>query len=132
MAKFRLNPASVFTIGGNAIACVTEVTIDEAADDYMSNCSGQTFRTHVDGMVNVTGSANFEIETDDVTELGYIEPGDNGALVLRPAGITAGMINIASTNLIVLSRSVTFSSTGLATGSFTFVCDDLAITAIAP
>lgn len=132
MAKFRLNANSVFTIGGNTIACVTEVSIDDSVDDYVSRCAGLGTTEHIPGQITVTGSGSFEIEQDAATELGYLAPGTTGALVLRPNGTTSGDLDITSTNLTVLSRSMAFSSTGLSTGSFTFACDDLTIAAIAP
>lgn len=132
MAKFRLNPASVLTIGGNAVACVTEVSIDESVDDYTSNCAGLTTREHIAGMKNVTGSISFEIATDDSAELAYIAPGTTGALVFRPAGTTSGDLDITSTKITILGRSPVFSSQGLSTGSVTFALDDITIGAIAP
>lgn len=130
MAKFRLNSASVFTIGANAIDCFTDITINEVTDDFISNCAGNTTKQHVSGLLDITGSASFEIETDADTELGYIDPGTTGALVLRPAGITSGDLDITSTNITVMNRDQVYSSTGLSTGSFTFTLDDMTIGAI--
>jgi hypothetical protein len=130
MAKFRLNSNSVFTFGGDAVTCVTEVTLDETADDYMSNCAGLTTREHIAGVTNITGSASCELETDGATQYNLFAPGSTGALVLSPASNTAGDITFTSTNMTILGRSPAFSSGGLTTFSFTFALDNLTIAAI--
>ena len=130
MAKFRLSSASVFTIGGNAVPCPTAVSTDESIDTYISECAGQTVKAHVLGSKVVTGSFSGEVEVDDITELGYIAPAVTGALVLRPAGNTAGNIAITSSAFKITGRSLAFSSTGLTTYTCSFVMDNITIAAI--
>jgi hypothetical protein len=129
--KFRLNSASVFTLGGNAIPCVTTITLDESADDYISQCMGNTSKSHILGLVNITGSFTGEIEDDEITEFAYIQVGDSGAMILKPAGNTTGQLNFTSTKMQITQRSPAFSSQALTTYSASFVLDDLTIAAIA-
>jgi hypothetical protein len=130
MAKFRLSSASVFTIGGNAVPCPTSISTDESMDDYISECAGLTVKTHVLGAKVVTGSFSGEVEMDDVAELAYVAPLVTGALVLRPAGITAGNISIASSAFKITGRSLSLSSTGLTTYTCNFVMDNITVAAI--
>lgn len=127
MAKFRLNSNSVFTIGANTIACVTGVTLDEVTDDFISNCMENTSKQHVYGLVDISGTIDYEIDTDGNTELGYVAPGTTGAMVFQPNGTTSGDLDIDSTNITILTRNIVTSSTGLTTGSSNFVADDLTI-----
>jgi hypothetical protein len=130
MSKFVLNSNSVLSIGANAITCVTTVTTDESVDDIIAECFGADgYKEHVLAGTNVTGSFTFEAEADDVDILGYIAPKTAGALILQPNGATAGDIKITSTNLQITQRSFTVSRGGLATGTASFVCDDLTIAA---
>jgi hypothetical protein len=67
---------------------------------------------------------------DDVAELAYVAPLVTGALVLRPAGITAGNISIASSAFKITGRSLSLSSTGLTTYTCNFVMDNITVAAI--
>lgn len=130
MSKFRLNKDSVFTIGGNAITCVTEVTFDEAVDVYTSECEdSDRIKPQVVGGTVVTGSLTYEIEEDGVTVFNYLEPFDSGALVFGPNGTTATYLKLTSTNIQISGRSFNASRTGLGTGTATFTCDNLTVTA---
>jgi hypothetical protein len=132
MAKFRLSSTSVLTIGGDTPPCVVSIDFDESVDDYISDCITQaTYKEHVLGLVNVTGTLNFEVDKTGVTALNDVAPRVAGALVFYPTGNVATNISITSTNLQITGRSMAFSGTGLATGSVTFVCDDLTIAAAA-
>jgi hypothetical protein len=75
----------------------------------------------------VTGSFSGEVEMDDVAELAYVAPLVTGALVLKPAGITAGNISIASSAFKITGRSLSLSSTGLTTYTCNFVMDNITI-----
>lgn len=130
MAKFRLNPASVFTIAGQTVPCPTTITIDDVADDYVSECAALAAKEHVLGQRNISGSFSGEVESAGAASLAYIAVGVSGALVLRPASTTVGDIGITSTKLQITGRSLTTSTTGLTTYNCTFVCDDLTIAAI--
>lgn len=130
MAKFRLNSASVFTLGGNALSCLVSADVSETIDTLMSECVGQTYKTTVTGLKTATITVSGEIETNDVTALNNFEIGDSGAVVFSPAGITAGMITITSTNGTVVSRDITTSGGSLAAVSVTINLDSLTIAAI--
>ena len=132
MTKFALDSTSVFSIGGNAITCVTDITIDESVDDLISQCFGSdSVKAHVLAGINITGSFNIELENYDVTMLGYLAPKTSGALILQPAGPTVGNIALTSTNLQITGRTpIQASRSGLGVASGTFVLDDLTIAAI--
>lgn len=130
MAKFRLSSVSVLTIGGDAPPCVVSIDFDESADDYISDCITQaTYKEHVLGLVNVTGTLNFEIDLAGSAAVIDVAPKVAGALIFYPTGNVATNLSITSTNLQITGRSMAFSGTGLATGSASFVCDDLTIAA---
>lgn len=131
MAKFVLNSDSVFSIGGNALTCVTEVSLDESVNDIVAECFGADgYVEHVLAGITVSGSLTLELETDDVTILGYIAPKTSGALIFQPNGTTIGDIKITSTNLQITQRTpFSGSRSGLGTATAGFVCDDLTIAA---
>lgn len=129
MAKIRLNKNSVFSIAGNAITCITDVTFDEAVDTYVSECEDANgVKPQIDGGIVVSGSLTYELETDDVTVLNYAAPFDSGAWIFQPNGTTATHLKITSTNIQISGRGIAASRKGLVTGSATFVCDDLTVT----
>ena len=132
MTKFTLNNNSVFSIGGNAITCVTTITIDQAVDDIISECFGaDSYKEHVLAGINITGSFTMELESDDDTVLGYFAPKTSGAMVLQPYNAVAASIQYTSTNMQITGRTpLTASRSGLSTASGTFVLDDLTIAAI--
>ena len=130
MAKFRLNSASVFTINGQTMPCPTSVTLDENVDVYISECATATVKEHVLGDTVVSGSFSGEVADDGATALGHTAPGVTGALVLRPAGITAGMIAITSTDIKITSQNISASTTGLTTYTCNFVMNNITIAAI--
>lgn len=130
MAKFRLNPSSVFQIDEEDVPCPTSIDFDESLDNYISECAGQTVKENVLGSLVVSGSFSGEVENDDVTNLTYVAPGVAGPLLLQPYDTTAGNIQIVSDNLQITGRSIATSSTGLTTYTCTFVCDDFTVEAI--
>lgn len=127
MAKFRLNSNSVFTMGGNAIPCVTDISIDTAADDYVAECMGSTSKEHVAGLTDITGSFSGLVEATGATLMNYVQTGDSGAMVLNPAGTTTGQLTLTSTMMTIISFSMTMSTKGLTAYSCNFVLNDLTI-----
>lgn len=127
MTKFVLSSSSVLTHGGNTISCVTSIDFDESLDVFISRCMALDTVQHIGGQNVITGTLNFEINTDDDTELGYLDPGTTGALVFDPAGTATGTLDISSTNMLISGRSMAYSTTSLTTGSAPFTCDDLTI-----
>ena len=130
MAKFRMSNDSVLSIGGNAITCVTDIEFSENADVYFSRCDDANgYFEPVVGGIQVTGTATFELETDDVTVLGYIDPLTSGALICQPNGTTSGDIKITATTMTINSRDMRYSRSDMATGQFGFTLDGLTIAA---
>ena len=131
MTKFILDNTSVFSIGGNALTCITEVNFDENADVYFAQCGAASgsVRQPIVGTAQVTGSITIELDADDVAELGYIDLGDSGALLFQPQGDVSGNLEISATTLTVTGRNLRFSSTGTATGTANFSLDSFAIAA---
>jgi len=128
MAKFRLNPDSVFQIDDEDVPCPTSISFDESVDTYISECAAQTTKAHVLGSVVITGSFSGEVENNEI--LGDVEPGVSGTLLLQPFDTTPANIQITSLVLQITSRSTSMSSTGLTTYTCNFVCDDLTIEVI--
>ena len=131
MTKFILDNTSVFSIGGNALTCITEVNFDESADTYFSQCAAASgsVRFPVIGTGQVTGSITIELDHNDTTELGYIDIGDSGALLFYPQGNTATYLKISATTMTITGRNMRYSSTGLAMGTANFALDSLTIAA---
>lgn len=127
MAKFRLGSTAVFTIGGNAVPCPTSIALDESLDVFISDCAANATKEHVLGAKVVSGSFAGEIENNGAVAFAYVAPGVTGALVLQPAGNTAGNITITSSAFKVTSRSLSMSSTGLTTYSCNFVMDNVTV-----
>lgn len=130
MAKFT-GASQTFTIGGNAITCIQSGETDERIDIYEVACAAATDKEKVSGLKSSRMSLSFAVETDDVTVLGYVDPGDSGAIVYRPAGATSGDINIAATTGIVASRRISAPVEGIVVVSIEIELSNLAISAIA-
>lgn len=128
MAKFRLNPSSVFQIDDEDIPCPTSISFDESVDTYISECAAATTKEHVLGGVVISGSFSGEVENNEV--LGDVAPGVTGTLLLQPYDTTPANIQITSLVLQITSRSTSMSSTGLTSYTCNFVCDDLTIEVI--
>jgi hypothetical protein len=64
MAKFRLNSASVLTLGGNAVPCPVSVDLAVSTETFKSMCAGQTVKETVYGLQEVTMTVNGELEAD--------------------------------------------------------------------
>lgn len=131
MADFILDNTSTFTIGANAITCMTGFSFDESADVYYSNCAAASAsaQTPIVGKKRVTGSITFEPDKDDVTVVNYVEVGDSGALIAYPQGNTSTYLKISATTLTISGRQMTYSSTGVPTVVANFVCDGLTVAA---
>lgn len=136
MAKFRLNPDTVFelTVPGDPfpvtydIPCPTSISFDEAVDVFISDCAANAVKEHVLGALVATGSFSGEVENDEELEL--VEPTVVGEMLLQPMGDVVGDIQIVSETLSITSRSVAVSSTGLTTYTCNFVMEDITISAI--
>jgi len=136
MAKFRLNPDTVFelTVPGDPdpvtydIPCPTTVSFEEALDVFISECAANTVKERVLGALSVTGSFSGEVENDADLEL--VEPGVSGELLLQPMGEVEANIEISSETFEIISRSVAMSSTGLTTYTCNFAMYDITISAI--
>lgn len=136
MAKFRLNPDTVFemTVPGTPdpvtfdVPCPTTISLDEAADVFISECAANATKQHVLGAVVIGGSFSGEVEHDE--DLDDIAPGVVGDLLLRPMGAVVGSIQIESETFNITSRSVAMSSAGLTTYTCNFVMDDITISAV--
>ena len=136
MAKFRLNPDTVFelTVPGDPdpvtydIPCPISISFDEAVDVFISDCAANAVKEHVLGALVINGSFSGEPENDEELEL--IDPGVVGDLLLQPMGEVVGDIQIISESFTITSRSVAMSSTGLTTYTCNFVMEDITISAI--
>lgn len=130
MASFVLDSNTVLTIGGNAITCATEITIDEVHDVYWAECDGTPVLKEY---AKATGSLTVELSKDSNTQVGYLDPGPQStqALVLQPAGSTATYQDIDATHIEFSARSPRYSRTGVATMVCPFVLTGLAYAAIA-
>ena len=82
-------------------------------------------RAHILGQRTVGGSFSGEVESDADTELAYVAKGVSGALLLQPNGTTGGDLKFTATRLLITSRDVAMTSTGLTTYTCNFVLDDL-------
>lgn len=130
MAKFRLNSNSVFSIGGNAVTCLTSADFSQSLNAIMSECAGNAFQETVAGLKNATITVNFELSNNDVTLLGNVALGTNGAIVFQPNGTTVGDIKVSSTSgTIVDGPNITTSTSGLTAASITVNLDNVTIAA---
>jgi hypothetical protein len=128
MAKFT-GADMTLTIGGNAITCLQSVETDERLDVYQVSCAGGTNKENVGGLKSSRMSITFAVETDDVTVLNYVEPGDTGAVVFKPHGAVMGDIQIDATASIVSGRRLSSPVEGIVIASAEIELDSLAITA---
>lgn len=126
MAKFT-GKDMILTIGGNDITGLVSVNTSEAIDVYLVNVAAVADKVTVTGHKEASLAVNVLPETDDVTMLGYFDPGDSGAIVFKPVGAVSGSIQIDSTNGTVVSRDGPVSVDGLTAWSFNINLDDFAI-----
>lgn len=127
MAKFRLGTTAVFTIAAQTVPCPTTISTDETMDVFISECAANAVKEHVLGAKVAGGSFSGEVDSAGAASLAFIAPGVTGALVLQPAGNTAGNLTITSSAFKVTSRSLGMSSTGLTTYTCNFVMDNITI-----
>lgn len=128
MAKFT-GADMTLTIGGNALTCLQSVETDERIDVYQVACAAATDKENVAGLKSSRMSVTFALETDDVTVLNYVEPGDTGAIVFKPNGAVMGSIQIDATASIVSGRRISSPVEGFVFCTAEIECDDLAVTA---
>ena len=126
MAKIT-GKAQTLTLGGNAITCIQSIDYSEAADEYLTACSGSGSKGHITGQVNITATVNVLLDAVATTQLGYFDPGDSGAWV---HGFTATSLDteINSTNATVITRSISAPVEGLIAATFTVGLDDIDVT----
>lgn len=130
MAKFNIKNANfTLSIGGNALTCIQQVDVSGSAPQTEIECAGASAVEYVTGLPRFTLTFSGALETDDVTLLGYVNVNDAGALILKPAGTTAGDLSITSTNATVSDIQYSFPVNGFSTYSGTMVLDDLAVAA---
>lgn len=128
MAKFT-GKSQTLTFGGNSLTCITSVDTNEATDIAMAECAGSTYKTKVAGLASATMTVNMALETDDVTLMGYVDPGDTGAVVWLPAGAATGNIQWDSTNGTISSRTLSAPVNGIVAMTVVIELDDVAISA---
>lgn len=126
MAKFT-GLSQTFSIGGNAITCIQSVESTENVDIAMVDCAGATYKEKVYGLADAKMTVNFALETDDVTVLGYVDPGDSGAIIWLPAGSTTGDIKLTSTNGTVAGRTISVPVNGFAACTVNVELDDFTV-----
>lgn len=130
MTKFT-GKSQTLTLDGNSLTCITSVSTSESVDVAIAECAGATYKTKVAGLANATMTINMALNQDDVTLLGYIDPGDTGAVVWHPAGATSTFIKFDSTNATVSSRNIDDPVNGICACTVVLELDDVAISAVA-
>jgi len=128
MTKFSGKDMTL-TVGGNSITCLQSIETDERLDIYEVECAGATDKEKVAGLKSSRMTLVLAVNQDDVTVLGYLDPGDGGAIVLRPAGASTGFLNYASTGCIVGARRSSFPVNGISIVTIDIELQDLTISA---
>ena len=129
MAKFNLASSANFslTFGGNALTCIQTVDISDTAPVTEIECAGASSVEQIVGITRVTMTISGALEDDDNTLLGYLDPGDTGAITFDPAGTGTGTLDISSTNATVTDRSISLPVNGFAQWNATLALDDITI-----
>ena len=101
MAKFSGKDMTL-TLGGNAITCLTNVETTEEIDILVAECAASADKTHIATLKSASMTVNLLLDADDVTELGYFDPGDAGAVRVDTHVIRDGedFIDVPSIELI--------------------------------
>lgn len=128
MTKFS-GKDMVLTIGGNALTCLQSVETDERLDVFEVSCAAATDKEKVAGLKSSRMTVTMALDQNDTVELGYIDPGDTGAIVFKPAGATMAYIQIDATASIVASRRISTPVDGVVVCTVDIELDDLAISA---
>lgn len=114
MSKFNLTMTGAsFTFNSVAITCLQNVTVSGTAPNTEVECSGATSVENVLGLPRYAWSISSAIETDDVTIVAGIMPGEQGAMTFN-ASSTAGDLKITATNGGVTDWNVTVPVNGFA------------------
>ena len=109
--KFRRSNDSVASIGGSTLTCILDVSYDEQADIYVSDCDdANAKKDQVVGGIVRTGTATAEVNDTDEAQLELIDPGSTGAWVDRPYGAsgvewTATAVTVWSIPIVGISRN---------------------------
>lgn len=130
MAYFNLTAANAaMTFAGVTLTCLQSIEVSRSAPQTEIECSGSSAVTFITGTPRYTITVTGALDEDDVTLLGAIDPGDNGAITMDPAGTATGTIDIASSSATVTDAPISMPVNGFSTYSATFACDDLTISA---
>ena len=131
MPKFNLGSESTFalTFASQSLTCVQSIDISRTAPITEIECAGATSAEQIVGIPRYTMTVVGALNDDDNALLGYIDPGDSGAIACDPAGTTTGHLDISSTNATVSDAPISMPVNGFSTYSVTFVLDDLTIAA---
>ncbi len=128
MTKFT-GKSMTFTIGGNAVTGLQSIETDERTDVFEVSTAADANKDKVAGNKSSRMSVTFALDQNDTTELGYVDPGDTGAIVFKPGGATMGYIQIDATASVVASRRMSVPVDGVVVCTVDIELDDLAITA---
>lgn len=130
MSKFNLTATGASLVfASTTLTCLQSVEISGSAPSTEIECSGATSVEYVTGTPRFSMTFNGALETDDVALLNAIQPNDAGAMAFDPAGVTAGDIDISSTNGTITDFSSSYPVNGFAAYSGTIVLDDMTIAA---
>lgn len=131
-ADFILDEKSTFSVNGNAITCMTEISFDETADVYFGSCgvAAGAGRAPIVGTKRVTGTVTFEPSKTDTTLIGYVDIGVSGALLCYPQGNTSTYQKISATTMYITGRQIRISSSGVPTVVANFAADGLTVAAV--
>ena len=122
--KFRRSNNSVASIGGSALTCVLDVSYDEQADVYVSDCDdANAKKDQVVGGIVRTGTLTAEVNDTDEAQLELIDPGSTGAWIDQPYRATG--MKWTATAVTVASRRYASSRSNLTTYEIGLIFDGL-------
>ena len=132
MAKFT-GKNQTLTFNSTSSWCITSIEYSDTVDSYTTACAGGTVKGTVTGLRDITATVNILLDTNDTSELGAIDPGDNATDWQHdPNGATSGDLRITSNSATatVTSRTMSMPVEGLVAATFTVKLDGFAIAAI--
>jgi hypothetical protein len=105
--------------------CIQDGGLDDAINEVVYQCNG------MDKSVAGTRSAMFNVtlalEKTDVTQINALNPGDTGALVIYPAGTTAGNIKYSAAAAIVETANFSLPVNGFYSVDLSIRLNDITI-----
>lgn len=119
MASF-VSTSAVLKVDGNAVAELSDVTINESADTLEASVIGDTAKQFKAGMTEWGGSATAFWDDTDVNGQGVMTAGAQLTLAFRPEGETAGDFEYTGTIYITGVDVAVPSASSIITRSFTF------------